>query len=388
MRLVLEHHEPVFRFSVNRHGHDDGGGVDFLGNFEVVELAPLLEFPHGEQRDVHQANRFVLAAEFPPQREVAFPRLFDGSEQRGIVEGDAVQARQERRVPAVVGPVGVEHADFRQRRPAALFVAEVFLHEREVGVAHRQPEFPPQRGELFGRFSGKIFEARNRRGRGNAAAQRLGNLERGFAGINGIDEVGLDAREIFVGDVPADHVDERGSDQRTFLAREHLHALRRGIRALVKLPGQIFHGENFVVRAARERVFENVVDLRLGENRRERLAEILLAEPVDVVALRDAQIFRAGQAERLPQILQDGFGVFAERRFLFNKNALHGRENKGRDFLRSGAARQRKTPFPRGSGRGGKKTLPRKTPRERLFFFGICAGFLSRRPGRASRRRP
>ena len=291
-------------------------------------------------------------------------------------------------MPAVVGPVGVEHADFRQRRRAAFFVAKVFLHEREVGVAHRQPEFPPQRGKLFGSLLRKIFETRDRRGRGNGAAQRRGNLERGFAGIDGIDEVGLDAREIFVGDVPAEHVDERGGDQRAFLAREHLHALRRGIRALVKLPGQIFHGENLVVRAARKRVFENVVDLRLGENRRERPAEILLAEPVYVVALRDAQIFRFGQAERLPQILQDGFGVFAEGRFLFNKNALHGRENKGRDFLRSGAARQRKTPFPRGSGRGGKKSAPAGFSAGAPFFFGICAGFLSRRPGRASRRRP
>ena len=43
-------------------GDDDGGGVDFLGDFEVVEFAGCFEFAHADEGDVHQGDGLVVTS--------------------------------------------------------------------------------------------------------------------------------------------------------------------------------------------------------------------------------------------------------------------------------------------------------------------------------------
>ena len=43
VRLVLEHDEPLFLFPVDIDRNDDGGRVDFFGDFDIVEFARFAE---------------------------------------------------------------------------------------------------------------------------------------------------------------------------------------------------------------------------------------------------------------------------------------------------------------------------------------------------------
>ena len=124
----------------------------------------------------------------------------------------------------------------------------------------------------------------------------------------------------------ADGVNAGGSDQRAFLEREHLHALRGGVGALVELAGQIFNRENSGFFAAGKYVFVNVVHLRFGKNGQKRFAEIFLGEPVDVVALGDTQLGQSREAERFAQVLKDTVCLFTESVFFLNKDAFHKRK--------------------------------------------------------------
>ena len=48
-----------------------------------------------------------------------------------------LQAGFKRRMPAMIGPIGIEHADFRFRRIALFFFAEVALNQGQISFAHR-----------------------------------------------------------------------------------------------------------------------------------------------------------------------------------------------------------------------------------------------------------
>ena len=85
--LIFEHHEPfLFRAVVDADGNDDGSGVDFFGDFEVVELARGAEFAHADESDVHQGDGLVAAAEFFAGGKVGLPGALHGF--AAFVEGD------------------------------------------------------------------------------------------------------------------------------------------------------------------------------------------------------------------------------------------------------------------------------------------------------------
>ena len=88
---------------------------------------------------------------------------------------------------AVIGPIGIDHADLGDGRVAVLGF-EMLRNERDVRFVHRKAVFF---GQLRGRERSKRhslregrFDMRKREG--------LGQLHRGLAGIDGVDDVCLD----------------------------------------------------------------------------------------------------------------------------------------------------------------------------------------------------
>ena len=135
-------------------GHDDdGGGVDFFGDFEVVEFAGGVEFAHADERDVHQGDRLVAAAELFPDILIGLPGAGDGA--GGVVEGDVVDFCEKRGVAAVVGPVGVEHLELGDAGVAFFLVAEVGLAEGDVLGGHGEAVFGADGGGVGGGEAGE-----------------------------------------------------------------------------------------------------------------------------------------------------------------------------------------------------------------------------------------
>ena len=77
--FVFEHHQPLLcGATVDGDGHDDGGGVDFFRDLEVVELAGFFHLAHADEGDVHERNRFILATERAAGGEVSLPSVLHG----------------------------------------------------------------------------------------------------------------------------------------------------------------------------------------------------------------------------------------------------------------------------------------------------------------------
>ena len=90
----------------------------------------------------------------------------------------------------------------------------------------------------------------------------------------------------------------------------------------------------------REALFRHVVDGRLGEDRRDRLAEGGLGGALDVVTLEDAEALQAREAEGIPQVMQEMVGFGPEIGFLLDEKALH---EVSPTLLRVGAGGQEPT---------------------------------------------
>ena len=132
VRLVFEHQQPVLLLAVHLGGNVDRAGVDFLALVELGEKAAFLERLGADGRNVHERLRtlgsLLEAVDLLARGEVAVIRILDG----GIVDADLVQMRRERRVAAVIGPVGVDDAHLGHGGVAVLFVAEIGLQGLEV----------------------------------------------------------------------------------------------------------------------------------------------------------------------------------------------------------------------------------------------------------------
>ena len=152
--FVFEHHEPLLggRFGcgrvLDRDRHDDRGGVDFIGLFEVIEFAGGAEFAHAGEGDVHQRDGLAVASEFFARCKVGLPCAVDGTV--FIIENDIGDFREECRVAAVVGPIGVEHADFGDAWFAFFLVAKIGLAKCHIGGGHREAELLAKFGRVAG----------------------------------------------------------------------------------------------------------------------------------------------------------------------------------------------------------------------------------------------
>ena len=130
--LVFEHQQPVLLLAVHLGGNVDRAGVDLLALVELGEKAAFLERLGADGRDVHERlgalGGLLEAVDLLARGEVAVIRILDG----GILDADLVQMRRERRVAAVIGPVGVDDAHLGHGGVAVLFVAEIGLQGLEV----------------------------------------------------------------------------------------------------------------------------------------------------------------------------------------------------------------------------------------------------------------
>ena len=130
--FVLEHQQPVLLLAVHLGGNVNGAGVDLLTLVEFGQQAALFEGLGADGRDVHERlgalGGLLEAVDLLARGEVAVIRILDG----GILDADLVQMRRERRVAAVIGPVGVDDAHLGHGGVAVLFVAEIGLQGLEV----------------------------------------------------------------------------------------------------------------------------------------------------------------------------------------------------------------------------------------------------------------
>ena len=188
---------------------------------------------------------------------------------------------------AVVGPVGVDHADLGDGGIAPFLGLEVILQELQVVEVHCKTERVKELGKS--RFV-EGNEARNRCNRfGDRVIdrERFGHLKGCLAALDRVDDVFLDRRHVLLGDASAEDIDLCRADGRTVSAALELNALCGGICTLIELTGKGLdreYGAALCVKFAR-----NVVELRLGEDGAYCLIEERRVDVFDVVAVDHTQ---------------------------------------------------------------------------------------------------
>ena len=305
VRLVLEHHEPVFLLAADVRLDLDAAGVDLLRFVEILEQALLAELLHADDREIHERDlaRRRLAVDAVAILEVLIVRGLQRRAEIAVLDIHHVDGRRERRVAAVVGPVGIDDAQLRDRRRAVLRVAEIRLAELQILEAHGEAHLVHERLQSGVVETVELLEHLDVRGRRHLHLERRGLLEGGLTALDLVDAVRLDLVKSLAIHIADDDDDARRADLGAFLGRHELHALRRRVCRHIVLAGQVLHREHAGIGEMRQLLLIDDVDGRLRENDGFHLFVLLVAESLDIIAVDDAHGLEACEAERLRQVV-------------------------------------------------------------------------------------
>ena len=311
MGLVFEHQQPVLRLTVDLGGNMDGAGIDLLALVQFRERTAFFQCLCADGGDVHQGlrTRFGLlrAVDLLPQHQVAGVGLPD----RVMLDPDFIEVGREGGVAAVVGPVGVHHADLRDGGVPVLLVPEIVLQKLQVREIHRKAQSFQQRGEPGfvhrDETAHRLYMVRLL----GVDAQRLRFVEGGFPRLHRVDHVALNGFNIRLRERPVQRVDLRRANERAFAPAEHLNALGGGVGALVKLSRQRLHRKHCVGVRNLRRVGD-IVQLRLGKHGGFRVMEQPLVDILGIVTVEDAHPLQPGNAEECAAVGEQGFRFRAE----------------------------------------------------------------------------
>ena len=140
MCLILKVDQPLLCHPVDFNGHHDGAGIDFIGNLHIRKLPVTAQLLHGHQGQVHQADILVVPSLIYhfPVRQVLVIGLLNGLPVIPVREAYVLKFSGKCGVSAVVGPVCVQHPDFRDGRVPVFFLFIVCLYVEEILKGHGQ----------------------------------------------------------------------------------------------------------------------------------------------------------------------------------------------------------------------------------------------------------
>ena len=130
--FVLEEQQPRFFFAIDGDIDMHRAGIDFFGNVFAGEFTVLTKRPCGQKRHVHKTDGLGIAG-FLAQRKIGVI----GFLQQRIRKRHVVNNRTEGRMAAMIGPIGINHANLGFGR-IALFLPEIRLAEEEIVIVHSQ----------------------------------------------------------------------------------------------------------------------------------------------------------------------------------------------------------------------------------------------------------
>ena len=302
--LVLEHEQPVLVVAVHERLDLDGAGVDLLGLIDILQIAALFEHLGGDGTHVHQRDRalcgLLLAVDLDARGHVAV----EGVLNHLVLELYVVDLGEEGGVAAVVGPVGVDHADLGDGRVALFGVAEVGLEELEVVEIHRQTHVVQHVGEGSLIHVREADNACHARRDGVLYLEGRGLVHGSLTGVDRVDEVAADLVHVRGSQLAFEDIDLRCCDGRAFAAGEQLDALGAGVRTLVELTGQRLYREDGM-RACRtgEVLVVAHISHRLGEN---DALGLFIGLPAQTLGIVTAQVPYMREVFDLEEVVQTG----------------------------------------------------------------------------------
>ena len=301
--LVLEHHQPVFFFPIHLNGGHDAAGVDFFRSIQIGDFPFLFQLLGGQAGHVHQGDGPLGI--FPiDEIPVFFIQVVGFCHRLGvdpIRNGNVFQFGFKGGVPAVVGPVGIQHLDFGDGR-IPVFFFKVFLDESQIFQAHGQFLFVQ---EIFQPFPVQVPESLQdgyRFGDVPGHIQSFRFFDGGFLGFHRVDAVILDFFKVGVGQIPFQQVYFGGCHNGTLSLGDQLDALSGKIFSLVILAGEQFHGKAPDPSRDLQFFVPDHIHRRFAEHQVPGSLAVLLAEAFQIIPIDDPDAFQVLQAQGLLQI--------------------------------------------------------------------------------------
>ena len=313
--LILKQEQPILQLAVDVALDLDGAGVDLLALVQVLQDAALLQGLGTDGGAVHQGAVLLVAAGLLAQGHVAVK----GSLHQLVVDLHIVQDRAEGGVAAVVGPVGVDQADLGDGGVAVLGL-EVVLAELDVGVVHGQALLIAEGFEGIVVQGGKAGQGLDLGGDGKLHLESGALLEAGFAGLDGVDDVLFNGGDVVLGQITLQQVDAGAAHGGALALAEQLDALAGGVRALVKLAGQVLNSKD-VLGLGQGGV--GGVYRRLAEHGGDGLLEQDVVDTLDIITVDEPQTFQGLDAQQVDQLVAKALGLAVKTGLFLNINAIY-----------------------------------------------------------------
>ncbi len=312
--LVLEEHQPFFTNRalpiVHFHRDDHGAGIVLIGLLLIGQLSVRLELLHADDGKIHQAGILVRAVLIHLRAGILI--TLEGGFHRNLVvavaEGHILQLRRKGCVAAVIGPVGIQHADLRHCgipvNFSVEFPVEVILNQLKILKGHRKAERIVQLLQLKLRHPDKTVKNPDIRCLRIFRHQCLGFVHPGLSRIHGIDQIGFDSAELFIGNAARQNIRLRCPDNHMRIRIQKLNALNGRIRPLIKLTGKRLNGKNTCSLGDVKGLPIQVIDRRLRENAAACRLKDIIADVLHIVADQQTQIFNSLNPEESADLFQ------------------------------------------------------------------------------------
>ena len=302
----------------------DGAGVDLLALVQLGQQAALFQGLGTDGSHIHQGagtlGSLLLPIHFHPG--VQIPLVGRGD--LGIVNGDLVQMGGEGGVAAVVGPVGVHHADLGDGGIPLLLVPEVSLQELQVIQVHGQTQTGQQVLQSLLVHGDKALHGVHVVGSGVGALQGVRLVHGSLPALHGVNEVLADLLQILLADGTHQQVHLGGGNDGAVHTGLELDALLTGVGPLVVLAGQGLHRQHLMLPLrGRELLVIDHVHLGLREHHALGGLIDLGIDAVGIVAVQDANRLQPLHTQLLPQLAAQALGLYIKARSLLGITAVN-----------------------------------------------------------------
>ena len=314
--LVLEQQQPGLGLPVHGHIHLHRAGVDLLALVQLLQLTPLPQHLSRHGGQIHEAQGPVLPTQFLPGVQIPLPGAF----QQLIREGDLVDLRQEGGMPAMIAPVGIQHADLGDGGLPAL-LPEIPLAEGDVVRIHGQAVVGDELRQPRLIQGAEARQGGHVRGNGVFRLQGFRPLQRSLPGFHRVDHIPADRRDFISRQIPVQQVYLRAADQGALPLAEDLDALGRGVRPLVELPRQVLHRKHRGGFRAGPDGLQGIigqVHRRLGQHFLHRRFEQRFRQVLQVVPVQEPDPLQARNAQEIPGVVQQAPGLVILARFFLH----------------------------------------------------------------------
>ena len=236
--LILKQEQPVLFPRLGVHLDLDRAGVNLLGLIQLGHFPLLFEVLGHNGADIHEVDGFG-----PVQSLAGIQILFIGLLKNGAGKLHPVNGGQERGVPAVVRPVGIDDPQFGHGGVPVLG-AEIVPAEPQIIQVHGQTILGHHGLQFRLLHLPEAGQRRHRLGDSIVHGQGFKGLQRGLPGLYRVNEIFLNGRHFRCGQLPRQMIHPGRAHQGPLPLGENLDALGSGVSPLVKLSGEILHGKD------------------------------------------------------------------------------------------------------------------------------------------------